>query len=244
MRQCMYYKAHEIAEESPEETTQNYSGQMEQRWQIPQIFLWCRVDRGKSHSIRRNRIWRPLFTLRQDKKEVGTRSQGNFHWMQRVYKDHWISAVTWDSRSRHAKNCTKSIQQSLEVETNLSLQSKTSPTKAPSTVCRPWGIRLSTRSFYRMAILSFFHNAFIFVITMATKQRLVVNVELGLVEIFILDWTVYFFKNCSSDVISLARNLISWQSTVSVKRTPAAHTFFSCVFCQRVCPSFLSHLSR
>ena len=36
----------------------------------------------------------------------------------------------------------------------------------------------------------------------------------GLVEIFILDWTVYFFKNCSSDVTSLARNLISWQSTV------------------------------
>ena len=118
-----------------------------------------------------------------------------------------------DFRNRHAKYCAKSIQQSLEVETNLSLQSKTSPTKAPSTVWTPWGIRLSTRSFYRMAILSFFHNAFIFVITMATKQRLVVNVDLGLVEIFILDWTVYFFKNCSSDVISLARNLISWQST-------------------------------
>ena len=40
-----------------------------------------------------------------------------------------------------------------------------------------------------MTILSFFHNAFvfIFVITMATKQRLVVNVELGYVEIFILE---------------------------------------------------------
>ena len=40
---------------------------------------------------------------------------------------------------------------------------------------------------YRMAILSFFHNAFIFVITMATKQRLMVNLELGFVEIFILE---------------------------------------------------------
>ena len=38
-----------------------------------------------------------------------------------------------------------------------------------------------------MAILSFFHNAFIFVITRATKQRLVVNWELGIVEIIILD---------------------------------------------------------
>ena len=30
-----------------------------------------------------------------------------------------------------------------------------------------------------MAILSFFHDAFVFVITMATKQRLEVNLELG-----------------------------------------------------------------
>ena len=45
-----------------------------------------------------------------------------------------------------------------------------------------------------MAILSFFHNAFvfIFVITMATKQQLVVNVELGLMGIFILERTVIF----------------------------------------------------
>ena len=49
----------------------------------------------------------------------------------------------------------------------------TSPTKARSTVWRPWTTCTSTWCFHRMAILSFFHNTFvfIFVITMATKQR-------------------------------------------------------------------------
>ena len=45
---------------------------------------------------------------------------------QKVYKDHRISAVTVKRRSRHAKDCTTNIQRSLEVETNLSLQSNKS----------------------------------------------------------------------------------------------------------------------
>ena len=64
----------------------------------------------------------------------------------------------------------------------------TSQTKAWSTVCESHEeLRMSTWCFYRIAMLSFFHNAFvfIFVITMATKQRLVVNLELGFVEIII-----------------------------------------------------------
>ena len=32
--------------------------------------------------------------LQQNKKEVGTRKRGNFHWMQKVDGDHWISAGT------------------------------------------------------------------------------------------------------------------------------------------------------
>ena len=47
--------------------------------------------------------------------------------------------------------------------------------------------------------------------------------------------------------ISLAGNLTSWQSTGERRRcatsTPTAHTFFSCAFCQRACPSLLSQLS-
>ena len=41
-------------------------------------------------------------------------------------------------------------------------------------------------------------------------------------------------------IFSLAGSLISWQSTGSVNSTPSAHTFFSCSFCQRACPSLLS----
>ena len=110
--------------------------------------------------------WKTIPTLQQE-KEVGTRNHGNSHWMK-VYKDHWSSAVTLNRRSRHAKYWTKSTQQSLEVETNLS--SATSPTKARWTVWRLWRTCISTWCFYRMAILSFFHNAFVFIfaITMAT----------------------------------------------------------------------------
>ena len=47
----------------------------------------------------------------------------NFHWMQSVYKYHWIIAVTPNRRSRHAKGCTNSIQRSVKAESNRSLQS-------------------------------------------------------------------------------------------------------------------------
>ena len=58
------------------------------------------------------------------------------------------------------------------------------PNSAPILVS--WRLRVPTWSFHRMAILSFFHDAFIFVITMATKQWIVVNLELGFVELVIL----------------------------------------------------------
>ena len=140
----------------------------------------------------------------------------------RAYSDHWKWKHTYPSRA-------------------------TSPTKARSTVWRPWRIRLSTWSFYRTTTHS------ILVITMATKQRLVVNVELGFVEIFILEWAVIFLQSFQmSDFFfwknKLARNSISWQPRRRrrgrVNSTPTRHTFSSCAFCQRACPSFLSQLSR
>ena len=63
---------------------------------------------------------------------------------------------------------------------------------------------------------------------MATKQRLVVNVELGLRGNLHPGVNSDFFFSCSSDVISPAENLISWQSTEDVNSTPTAHTIFSC----------------
>ena len=59
-------------------------------------------------------------------KEVGTRSHGSFLWIQKVFKDHWIFEVTLKMRSKHAKYCITNLLRSLEVETNLSLQSNKS----------------------------------------------------------------------------------------------------------------------
>ena len=70
--------------------------------------------------------WKTIPTLQHDKKEVGTRNHGNFHWMQKVFKDQWIIAVIWKRRSKHAEYCITTIQRSLEVEINLSLQSNQS----------------------------------------------------------------------------------------------------------------------
>ena len=86
-----------------------------------------------------------------------------------------------------------------------------------------------------------FHNAFvfIFVFTMATKQRLVVNVELGFVQIFILEWTVIFLNRPRvSDFISLAGNLTSWQSTVWSKQ----YTYRAHIFSLRILSACLSQL--
>ena len=77
-----------------------------------------------------------------------------------------------------------------------------------STIWRPRKIRLPTWRSYRMAILSFFQDdAFIFVITLATKQRLEVKSRLGFVANIILDWTINF-SFLFRDVISLAGNLM------------------------------------
>ena len=97
-----------------------------------------------------------------------------------------------------------------------------------------------------MAILSFFHNAFvfIFVITMATKQRLV-NVELRFVEILMLNCDFVNRPRMSVKKKSLAGNLTSWQSTGGVNSTPTALTFFSNAHVVSVLvPRLLSQLSR
>ena len=180
MRQCMYHKGHEMLKKALQA----------QWWQIPQVFVRYWVGWGTDHSIRWNRIGWPFPTLQHNKKEVGTRNLGNFLWMQKVFKGHVISAVTQKRRSTHAKDCITNLQQSLEVRTNLSLQGNESDSGLINNL-KHWRRRLSTWSFHRMAIRSFFHVAPIFVITMATKQSLVVNLELGFVESFILEWTVF-----------------------------------------------------
>ena len=145
----------------------------------------------------------------------------------RVFSDHWKRKQTYPSRA-------------------------TCPTEARSTVWRPWRTHISTWCFYRMAILSFFHTAFvfIFVISMATKQRRVVNVELGLMGIFILEWTVTFYSFQMSDFAFAWRkfNLLAidrgvW--TVHRPRTRYSHAHFASVLvpaCCHSCPGTHSHI--
>ena len=112
----------------------------------------------------------------------------------------------------------------------------TSPTKAPSTVWRPWRTQWC---FYRMAILSLFHDAFvfIFVITMATTQRFVVNVELGLVGIFILERTMIFLSSQNeSFFLSLAGNLFNLLAIDG----RCKHTVRARVFLMLILPACLS----
>ena len=70
----------------------------------------------------------------------------------------------------------------------------------------------------------------------ATKQRLEVNLELGFVANIILDWTVKFpFSSLFRDVISLAGNLISWQTTGGCRQTHQPRTTFSHTVVTQTC---------
>ena len=154
-----------------------------------------------------------------------------------------ISAVTLKRRSRHAEDCTKSIQQSLKVETNLSVQSCKSDKGAINslkalknmhialmlpqdgdTILLPHCIRLHVR-----------HHDGSQAAIWSTWNWDPWNFHCGVHSVFYRSICVFF---------SLARNLISWQSTGWLNSTPSAHTFISCAFCQRACPSLLSQLTR
>ena len=71
------------AEESPQAQTwwlQEHSGQMERRWQIPQVFVGYWMDWGTDHSTTMKSNCKTIPTLLHNKKEVGTRIHRNFDW--------------------------------------------------------------------------------------------------------------------------------------------------------------------
>ena len=228
----MYYKAHETLKKAQRK---QYKSILE-RFSANLCLILVGMRKEKCNTTRSH--WRTIPTLRRQKKDVGTRIHGHTHWMQKVHKDHCISAATF----KDAKPTCKRLYHEYTAITgsgNTHPSRATSPTKAQSTVCESHEeLRISTWCFHRMAILSFFHNAFafIFVITMATKQRLVVNVELGVVGFFI--WWTVIFVIVPDEWFSLARNLISWQSTrVCDKNTNRSH-----VFLMRILAACLSQL--
>ena len=141
--------------------------------------------------------------------------------MQKVFQDPCISAVTSKRRSRHAKDCITNIQQLLEGETNRSLQSNKSDKGAINslkalmntindlklvqdgdTILLPQRIRLHLRH----------HDGNQAATCGQRGTGIRGNLHPGLNGEF-------FFFNCSSDVISFAGNLVSWQSTVCEQHT-------------------------
>ena len=121
MRQCMYYKAHAMLKTARKHRSGGYEHILD-RWHTDDKHRKSLSDIGwtEEQIIQYDEI--ALEDHFYDKKEVGTRCHGNCLWMQKVFKDHWISAVTLKKWSKHAKYCSKNTQRSLEVGTNLSLQ--------------------------------------------------------------------------------------------------------------------------
>ena len=94
------------AEESPQAQKwclQNHSGFMARCWQIPRSLCQILGElRNRSFNVTKSH-WKIIPTCLHGKKEVGTENPGKFLWMQKVFKDHWISAVTFLKRSKNAK---------------------------------------------------------------------------------------------------------------------------------------------
>ena len=151
--------------------------------------------------------------------------------------------MTLNRRSRHAKHCTKSLQQPLEVETNLSLQSNKSDQGAINslkalknmhidlkllqdgdTILLPRRIHLHHHDGNRAATCG------------QREPGFRGNLHDGLSSDF-------SNRPRMNDFISLAGNSISWQSTGDANSTPTAHTIFSCtVVAQTCCQSVQSHI--
>ena len=159
-------------------------------WQIPQVFVRYWVDWGTDHSIWCIRIGRSFLRGYMARKESEREFLEIFLWVHKIFKGHWISAVTSLKRSKNAKDCMTNNDWRW---TQTYPSQTTSQATTWSTIRRPRKIRLPTWSSRRMAILSFFQDdAFIFVIALATKQQLEVKSKLGSVANIILDWTVIF----------------------------------------------------
>ena len=126
MRQCMPYKAHEMLKKA--RNNKNGYKNILDRWNNDDKYRRSLSDIGgiEERVMQYDEIALEDHSYIATRQDVGTSNHGNSHWTQKVFKDHWISAVTLQRRSRHAKDCTMSIQRSLEVETNLLIQSNKS----------------------------------------------------------------------------------------------------------------------
>ena len=195
VRQCMYYKAHDMLRKACKHRKcwlQNHSGKMAWWWQTPQVFVRNRVDWGTDHSRWCNRIGRSFLRgYMERKKSEGGILENLFEcrrYLRTIESAQWLfwseagmQKTVWRTYSNHWK----------QKQTNPS--STTNQATAWSTILKASKNTITDFTSYRMAILPFLQDdAFIFDITLATKQRLEVKSKLGFVANIILDWTVKF----------------------------------------------------
>ena len=147
-----------------------------------------------------------------------------------VQMDHWISAMTLKMQKRHAKDCTISLQ------SNKSDKGPNSSSKATKNIRKDLiyldGNIMFPGQCIRLHLRHHGGNR-----ATAGGQRGSGTLHHGV--------NSDFFKIVSDDTFRMAEtyslgNRRGWRRGVT--RTPTAHTLFSCVLCQRACPSLLSLL--
>ena len=142
-------------------------------------------------------------------QEVGTRGHGHLLCMEKVIQGHSISAVTFERRSKHAKYCSTIVQQSLEVETNLSLLQNKSDNGLINNLKASKNTIIDLKLPQDGERIHLRHHDGK---QAATCGQLGAGIRgkhhPGLKSNF-------SFSSLFRDVISLARNLISWQSTTA-----------------------------
>ena len=212
---------------------------MELRWQIPQIFVRYWMDWGTCHSIRWNCIGRPFLHCNK------TRRRHEQSWKLSLNAEGFQGPLNQRSDFKEVKQTCKKIQRSLEVETNLFIQSNKSNRSAINSLKALMNtiIDLKLLQDGRYYPSSTAHSS------SSSSSRWQPSSDLR---------STWNWDSCESSswseqwicsltvpewvIFSLAGNLISWQSTAGANSTPSAHTFFSCTVCQRACPSLLSQL--
>ena len=185
------------------------------------------------------------YTATKEERSRNENFHGNSHWTQTVYKDHWISAMTLNEADMQKTQPWVFSNHWKWKQTYPS--SATSPTKAQSAVWRPCidlmllqdGDTFLLPQRIRLHLRHHDGNQAATCGQRGTGSR--GNLHLGV--------NFFFFskkkkKPFQMSDFSLAGDLISWQSVGCVNSTPSAHTFFSCSFCQRACPTLLSQSLR
>ena len=146
---------------------------MVQRWQVPQVVVWGRLDRRTNQTIRRTCLGRLLL----EKGDDGKRTCTLFSIKQERRSD---SATTWFSwsKARESSTCQRYAESTCEGKKSIH-PAEQSKTKLSTTIVRFRGVRLTGSPSNWTEILTF--NKIVFILAMAAEQWMEVEPKLGFV---------------------------------------------------------------